>query len=144
MPSPTFLALVVAAVEQVIAAEHTAMSTPASSSVAGGVPLHSRPACSPKLRPWQLPGWAFHQCRLLSPERLTKCKPHSLLSQQLRHCRHSSSPGSCISTPIGNRSTSSWMGFVTGLNLASPIPNAGFDTWLPALLATRLVISRIY
>ena len=84
-PSPTFLALVVAAVEQAIAAEHTAMSTPASSSVAGGVLLHSRPACSPKLRPWQLLAWAFHQCRLLSPERLTKCKPHSLLSRRSRH-----------------------------------------------------------
>ena len=50
-------------------------------------------------------------------------QPHSLLSQQSLHCRQSSSPGSCGSTPIANRSTSSWMGFVTGLNLASPIPN---------------------
>ena len=38
VPSPTFLASVVAAVKQALAAEHALMNTPASSSVAGGVP----------------------------------------------------------------------------------------------------------
>ena len=38
VPSPTFLASVVAAVKQALAAEQASMNTPASSSVAGGVP----------------------------------------------------------------------------------------------------------
>ena len=58
----------------------------------GAFPLHSRPACSPKLRPRQLLLCAFHQCRLLSPERLTKCKVGQTLLycplSQLFCCRH--------------------------------------------------------